>query len=156
MSKNSDFSNNSKADDFLQLVTFKIGNEKFGIDILKVKEIIRMVDITKVPKSPYFVDGVINLRGKVIPIINIRVRFEMKRVKSDSNTRIIVFELGSKIIGFIVDEVNEVLRIPNSSIEKPPELITDIDTKYISSLAIWNNQMIILLDLNKILTISEQ
>ena len=154
--KNSELPEETVVDDLLQIVTFNVNKEKFGVDILKVKEIIRMVEITKVPNTPIFVDGVINLRGKVIPIINIRRRFGMQKVENDSNTRIIISELESKTIGFIVDEVNEVLRIPKSSTEAPPEIIAGIDAKYITSIGIWNKQMIILLDLDKILSTSEQ
>ena len=147
---------NSAVEELMQIVTFNISNEKFCVDILKVKEIIRMVNITEVPNTPYFVDGVINLRGKVIPIINIRSKFGLPRIEYDSSTRIIVFELESKHIGFIVDVVIEVLRIPKSSFETPPEIIAGIDVKYIKSVGIWNNQMTILLDLDKILTTSKQ
>jgi purine-binding chemotaxis protein CheW len=153
---NNEVPENSPVEELLQIVTFNVGNEKFGVDILKVKEIIRMTDITKVPNTPNYVDGVINLRGKVMPIINIRSKFGMPRVENDSSTRIIIFELESKHIGFIVDAVNAVLKIPKSLFETPPEIIVGIDAKYITSVGIWNNQMTILLDLDKILTTSKQ
>src|SRR5512140_873748 len=99
-------------DSLLQLVSFSIGEEEFGVDILKVQEINRMVEVTRVPNAPEYVDGVINLRGKVIPIIDLRRRFGMERKGKDKNTRIIVVELSGKILGFVVDAVSEVLRIP--------------------------------------------
>lgn len=98
--------------DLLQLVTFRIGEEEFGVDILAVQEIIRLMQITMVPRAPAFIEGVINLRGKVIPVINMRTRFSMAAVTHDSNTRIVVMEFGQKIVGFLVDGVSEVLRIP--------------------------------------------
>ena len=104
----------------LQLVTFVIGEEEFGIDILKVQEIIRIMDITKVPSSPPHVEGVINLRGKVIPVIDLRSRFNMEHHPHDSHTRIIVIELHGMIVGFVVDAVSEVLRIQSNTVEPPP------------------------------------
>ena len=108
--------------EILQLVTFSIGEEDFGVDILKVQEIIRMMDITKVPRAPEFVEGVINLRGKVIPIIDLRRRFGRTPKPHDKDTRIIVIEMSGIIVGFVVDAVSEVLRIPKSTVEAaPPE-----------------------------------
>ncbi len=98
-------------EDLIQLVSFNIGEEEFGVDILKVQEINRMVEITRVPNAPEYVEGVINLRGKVLPIIDLRNRLKMPPKEYDKNTRIVVVELESKVIGFIVDSVNEVLRI---------------------------------------------
>src|SRR5512141_2159412 len=111
-----------KKDDshLLQLVTFNISQEEYGVDILKVQEIIRTMEITKVPRAPDFVEGVINLRGKVIPIIDLRKRFDMDSRDHDSQTRIIVIELNNMIVGFVVDSVSEVLRIPASTVEAPP------------------------------------
>ena len=101
------------AKELMQLVSFKLGSEEFGIDILKVQEINRIVEITHVPKSPDFVEGIINLRGKVIPIIDLRKKFGLEQKEYTKNTRIIVIELeGGRITGFIVDSVSEVLRIP--------------------------------------------
>ena len=155
VASNNESSSHSLIDELFQIVTFNVGNEKFGVDILKVKEIIRMMEITRVPNTSDFVEGVINLRGKVIPVINIRSIFTMPQIKTDSYTRIIIIELETKNVGFIVDFVSEVLRIPRSSFEKPPELIANVETKYITSVGIWNKQMIILLDLDELLTTSE-
>ena len=106
--------------DLIQLVTFRIGEEEFGVDILAVQEIIRLMQITMVPRAPAFIEGVINLRGKVIPVINMRTRFGMPALEHDSNTRIVVMELEQKIVGFLVDGVSEVLRIPAGTVEDPP------------------------------------
>jgi purine-binding chemotaxis protein CheW len=105
------------------LLVFKIGEEEFGIDILKVQEINRMMQITKVPNSPEFIDGVVNLRGRIIPVIDLRTRLNMSRIEHDNRTRIIVVDLSGVTVGFIVDEVSEVLRIPKSITEPPPAMV---------------------------------
>ncbi len=139
------------ANELLQLVSFKISDEEFGVDILKVQEIIRMLEITRVPNTLQYVDGVINLRGKVIPIVDLRSRFGMERREHDRNSRIVVVELSGKIIGFVVDSVNEVPRIPKSVTEAPPELATGVDTKYITAVGKLEDRLLILLDLDKVL-----
>ena len=103
-------------DELLQLVSFKIGSEEFGVDILKVQEINRMVEITKVPQAPHYVEGVINLRGKVIPIVDLRKRFNLEVKEYDKNTRIVVVDIGGNIMGMVVDSVSEVLRLPSNTI----------------------------------------
>ncbi|RJP61422.1 MAG: purine-binding chemotaxis protein CheW [Ignavibacteriales bacterium] len=150
--------NNTKNDlsELLQLVSFKIGKEEFGVDILKVQEIIKIISITKVPNSPHFVEGVINLRGRVIPIIDLRVRLGMEKKIHTNDTRIVVVELGGKIVGFIVDEVNEVLRISKSITEAPPELVTGVDSEYITAVGKLEDRMLILLDLDKVLNNEEK
>ena len=104
----------------LQLVSFQLGPEEYAIDILGVQEIIRIVEITHVPNAPHFVEGVVNLRGKVIPIINLRTRLGLSSAEHTKDTRIIVVEVAHLILGFIVDSVEEVLRLPGESIEPPP------------------------------------
>ncbi|HAP36279.1 MAG TPA: chemotaxis protein CheW, partial [Bacteroidetes bacterium] len=145
----------SGSDELLQLVSFNIGEEEFGVDILKVQEINRMVDVTRVPNTPEYVDGVINLRGKVIPIIDLRRRFGMERKEKDKNTRIIVVELNSKVLGFVVDAVSEVLRINKSLSEPPPPIIAGIESDYITAIAKLENRLLILLDLERVLTTEE-
>jgi purine-binding chemotaxis protein CheW len=144
------------SDELLQLVSFNIGEEEFGVDILKVQEINRMVDITRVPNAPDYVEGVINLRGKVIPIIDLRHRLNMVQKEADKDTRIVVVELESKIIGFIVDAVNEVLRINKSITEAPPAMVAGIDAEYITAIGKLEDRLLILLDLERILSTSEK
>lgn len=141
-----------KDDELLQLVTFSIGEEEFGVDILKVQEIIRTMEITKVPRAPEFVEGVINLRGKVIPIIDLRRRFGLVPKSHDSHTRIIVIEINSMIVGFVVDSVSEVLRIPVSTVEPPPPVVAGMDSDYISGVGKLHDRLLILLDLDKLLS----
>lgn len=139
-------------DELLQLVTFSIGEEEFGVNILKVQEIIRTMEITKVPRAPEFVEGVINLRGKVIPIIDLRRRFGLAPKGHDKNTRIIVIEINNVIVGFVVDAVSEVLRIPASTVEPPPPVVAGVESDYISGVGQLQDRLLIMLDLDKLLS----
>ncbi len=140
-----------QAGDLLQLVSFHIGSEEFGVDILKVQEINRMVEITRVPQAPAYVEGVINLRGKVIPIIDLRKRFGVEVKEPDKNTRIVVVNIAGIIMGMIVDSVSEVLRLQSDSIEPPPEIVTDVDSKYIKGVAKLEDRLLIVLDLSRVI-----
>ena len=142
-------------DELLQLVTFSIGEEEFGVDILKVQEIIRTMAITKVPNSPPHVEGVINLRGKVIPVIDLRSRFLLESKPHDNQTRIIVVDLHRVVIGFVVDGVSEVLRIPSSTVEPPPAVVSGIESEYIKGVGKLDNRLLILLDLDKLIPVEE-
>jgi purine-binding chemotaxis protein CheW len=144
-----------KSEELLQLVSFNIGDEEFGVDILKVQEINRMLDVTRVPNAPEYVDGVINLRGKVIPIIDLRRRFGMERKNLDKNTRIVVVELSGKVVGFVVDAVSEVLRIPKSVTEPPPPIVAGVEAEYITAVGKLEDRLLILLDLEKVLSVEE-
>lgn len=141
--------------ELLQLVSFKIGDEEFGVDILSVQEINRMSQITKVPNTPDFIEGVINLRGRIIPVIDLRVKLGMARKEHGKNTRIVVVELKGQTIGFIVDEVSEVLRIPKDITEAPPEMVGGVRGDYITSIGKLEDRLLILLDLEKILSTEE-
>jgi purine-binding chemotaxis protein CheW len=145
-----------QSEEILQLVSFNIGTEEFGVDILKVQEINRMVEITRVPRAPDFVEGIINLRGKVIPIIDIRKRFNMELAEQDKNTRIVVVDISGQIMGMVVDSVSEVLRIPASTLEPTPEVVTSIDSDYIRGVAKLEDRLLIYLDLSKILSGDER
>jgi len=142
--------------ELLQLVTFQIGNEEFGVDILKVHEINRVIQVTKVPNAPNYVEGVINLRGKVIPIVNLRLKLGMPKKEEDKNTRIIVVELDGKTIGFLVDAVSEVLRIPRSITEPPPPMVSGIQSEYITAVGKLEDRLLILLDLDKVFSTEEK
>ena len=143
-------------DELLQLVSFKIGTEEFGINILLVQEIIRMLPITKLPNAPSFVDGIINLRGRVIPVVDLRSRLNLERKTHDKNTRIIVIEISANTVGFVVDEVNEVLRIPRSITEPPPSMVAGIDSDFITAIGKLEDRNLILLDLEKVFSLSEK
>lgn len=142
--------NNNTINDLIQLVSFNLGEEVFGIDILRVQEINRMVDITQVPQAPHYCEGVINLRGKVIPVIDLRKKFDMESCEWDKNTRIIVCDVDSKMIGMIVDAVHEVLRIPSSTIEPAPKIVTSIEVDYIKGVARLDERLLIFLDISRV------
>ncbi len=142
-------------DELFQLVTFSLGPEEFGVDILDVKEIIRMMDTAKIPRSPDFVEGVINLRNVVIPIIDLRKRFGLVEPTLTSHTRIIVIEIKELLVGFIVDSVSEVLRIPANMVEDAPAVVTGVDSDYVRGVGKLNDKLLILLDLESLLSSGE-
>jgi len=143
-------------DRILQLVTFKLENEEFGVDILKVQEINRMMNITKIPNAPFFIEGVINLRGKIIPIVDLRKKLGFASQEYDKSTRIIVVELDGLVLGFIVDSVSEVLRIPSNTIEPPPSMVAGIESEYIEGVGKLEDRLLILLELKKVFASSER
>jgi purine-binding chemotaxis protein CheW len=149
---------NSKnaSNELIQLVTFKLGNEEFGVDIFKVREINKMMAITKVPNAPSFVEGVVNLRGSVTPIIDLRCRLGLYESEVTEKTGIVVAELSDSTIGLIVDEVKEVLRIPADITEPPPEIVAGVNAEFITSVAKLEDRLLILLDLSKVLSFKEQ
>jgi len=141
--------------DLLQLVSFRVGGEEFCLDILRVQEIIRIQALTRVPNSPDFVEGVINLRGKVIPVIALRKRFGLEELAYDKQTRIVVSEIKGAVLGFIVDSVSEVLRIPADTVEPPPRL-GKVEREYVSGVGKLGDRLLILLDVDRMLSDSEQ
>ncbi len=141
--------------DELQLVVFDLADEGYGVDISAVREIIRLQEITQVPRTPEFVEGVINLRGKVIPVIDLRKRFGLTVEAESQDNRIVVVDIGEQDIGVIVDAVTEVLRIPTDSVEPPASVITTAGSDYLLGIAKLNSRLIILLDLRKVLSEDE-
>lgn len=136
--------------DQLQLVTFGLGDEEFGVDILAVREINRMMELTRVPQSPPEVEGVINLRGKIIPVLDLRKRFGLVGREQNEQSRIIVVEVHGRVLGFIVDRVHEVLRIDRSIVEPAPTMVCSIDSDFIAGVGKLDDRLLILLDLNKL------
>lgn len=136
--------------ELLQLVSFHVGGEEFGLNILRVQEIIRIQALTRVPNSPDFVDGVINLRGKVIPVIALRKRFGLEELAHDKQTRIVVVEVKGTVLGFIVDSVSEVLRVPKDTVEPPPRL-GKVEREYVSGVGKLDNRLLILLDVDRLM-----
>jgi purine-binding chemotaxis protein CheW len=141
--------------DLMQLVSFDVGGEEFGLEILRVQEIIRIQQLTRVPNSPSFVDGVINLRGKVIPVVALRKCLGLEDRLHDKQTRIVVVEVSGNIVGFIVDSVSEVLRIPMETIEPPPRL-GKVEREYVSGVGKLDNRLLILLDLDRLMSDAEK
>ncbi len=138
-----------------KFLTFALGNEEYGIEIIKAREIIGLMEITTVPQTPDYMKGVINLRGKVIPIIDLRLKFAMPEVEHTRETCIIVVEVGSAQVGIIVDGVSEVTDIKGEDIEDVPNFKQEIDTNFIMGLGKTKQKIIILLDIEKVLTAEE-
>ncbi|MGD0883877.1 MAG: chemotaxis protein CheW [Thermodesulfovibrionales bacterium] len=136
--------------EILQLVTFKLGGEEYATDILKVQEINRMVNITAVPNTPGYVEGVINLRGKVIPVINLRKKFGLETKAADAQSRIMVVDVGTTV-GLIVDSVSEVLRLPSDTVEPPPPMTGGDGSEFIRGVGKLEDRLLILLDIDKLL-----
>ena len=139
-----------------QLVVFELGEENFGVDISSVESIIKMQELTKVPHAPGFVEGVTNLRGIVLPVLDLRKRFSMPKADESKDTRIVVTNVEGIKVGMIVDSVSEVLTIPDSVIEPTPPMISSVDTAFITGIAKLDNRLVILLDLTRVLSTKEQ
>ncbi|QZY57222.1 chemotaxis protein CheW [Crassaminicella profunda] len=139
-----------------QYVIFKLENEAYGVDIMSVKEICEYKESVKVPNTPKFVDGIINLRGDITPIISLKKRFNLQDSKVNSDTRIIVIGLKEKQVGFVVDEASQVLRISEEDIEPAPEIVAGVDKKYITGVGKLEDKIVLLLDLEYILTDHEK
>lgn len=150
---------NSSDQELLQLVSFEVGAEEYAIPILAVQEINRMMAITRVPQSPPFVEGVINLRGKVIPVVDLRKRFGMPINENTGDERIIVVEVQSenesRVIGFTVDKVNRVLRIGSEIVEPAPSMACGADSEYVLGVGKLDEGLLILLSLDKLFSSRE-
>ena len=136
-------------------LAFILNNETYGIEILRVREIIGLMDVTTVPQTPEYMKGVINLRGKVIPVIDLRLKFSMQEKEHTDETCVIVVEVNNTSIGIIVDSVSEVLEITRGEIEESPHFGQDIDTSYIMGLGKVKEKIVILLDIEEILSSEE-
>lgn len=144
-----------------QLVVFELANEYYGVDIAAVESIIKMQPITAVPQAPEFVEGVTNLRGSVLPVMDLRKRFglgsrEQRTEITQDDKRIVVVSMDGMKIGMIVDAVSEVLRVQEEAIEPPPPMVTTINSAFITGIAKVGERLIILLDLARVLTVSEK
>jgi len=139
----------------VKLVVFKLADEEFGAPINQVYEILRLVEITRVPRAPRFIEGVINLRGKVIPVLDLRRRFELPMTTPPEQQRIMEVEVEGQIIGMIVDAVTEVISLPVDAIEPPPPMIADIAGDYLTGVGKLPGRIIIMLNFDKILSMQE-
>src|SRR5689334_10640125 len=135
----------------LQVVGFRIGEETFGVRIGSVREIVRVPEITSVPNAQDTIEGVINLRGKIIPVIDLRKRFGQAEIKPDKKNRILVVELDNKLIGLIVNSASEVLKISPAEIEAPGSVFADGESGYVTGVGKLHDRLIILLDISKLL-----
>lgn len=138
----------------LQLVIFLLAKEEYGLPITKVQEINRMVPITRLPQTPDFMEGVINLRGRVIPVIDLRKRFQLTAAATNDDTRIIIVDVNGQTLGIVVDAVTEVVRLSGASVEPPPPAFI-LDSQYIHGIGKLDGRLLILLDIDKVLTSQE-
>jgi purine-binding chemotaxis protein CheW len=142
-------------EELLQFVGFRVGGEEFVINILRVQEIIRTQQLTRVPNSPDCMEGVMNLRGKIIPVIALRKRFGLEEAAPDKQNRIVVVEIQGAVLGFAVDAVSEVLRIPAGTVEPPPRL-GPVEREYVAGVGKLGDRLLILLDTDRLLSGPEQ
>ncbi|MCM3205091.1 MULTISPECIES: chemotaxis protein CheW [Paenibacillus] len=140
----------------LKVIVFKLGSEEYGIEVEKVQTIERMMPITRVPKTFSFVKGVINLRGVVIPVIDLRGRFSLPETEYTDQTRIVIVAVGEMQVGFIVDAANDVIDIKSSAIDSPPEVVGGVKARYLRGVAkLENERLLIMLNLHEVLNKSE-
>jgi purine-binding chemotaxis protein CheW len=139
-----------------QIVVFELANEHYGLDIAAVEGIIKMQSITRMPQAPHYVEGITNLRGVVVPVIDLRRRFGLEPQEWTRNTRIVVVYMNQLKVGMIVDAVSQVLRIQDETIEPPPPMVTTVNSAFIKGIAKLEGQLVILLDLSKVLSIEEK
>ena len=140
---------------YLQLVVFGVGKELYGVGIEAVHEIVRVPDITQVPDAPEFFEGVINLRGRIIPVIDLRKRLRLAHVERTKSARVLITENNGRIVGLVVDSVAEVLKLMPDAIEEPPQMISSIGVEYITGVAKVKDRLIILLNLDKVLSVED-
>jgi purine-binding chemotaxis protein CheW len=143
--------NGAQASGTLQLVSFRLGDEEYGIEITKIQEIILMGEITRLPQTPSYVKGLINLRSNVIPIVDLRLRFGLPEIPATDETRIMVVNICGKTIGLIVDAVSEVLRVSQNEIAPPPPTVAGLGREYLTGLAKLQGRLLIMLNINKLL-----
>jgi purine-binding chemotaxis protein CheW len=140
----------------LKVVVFSIGNEEYGVEVDKVRTIEKMLPFTRVPKTPVFVKGVINLRGIIVPIIDLRSRFGLEETAYTSNTRLIIVAAGDIEVGLIVDSANDVINVDSERIEQPPEVVGGIRAKYLQGIVkMEQSRLLVLLNLQEVLNKSE-
>ena len=140
----------------IQFVVFKLGKEEYGVDIMQVKEIVPYKEPVKVPNTPNFIEGIINLRSEIIPIVNLKKRFNIPGEALNEDTRIIVMNIEAKQVGFIVDDASEVTTINEENIETAPYIIAGIERKYITGIGKIKDRILILLDLDKLFSAKEK
>lgn len=141
--------------DETQLVTFKVDREEYGVHIMQVQEIIRLAAITRVPRAPSFVEGIMDLRGKVLPVVDLRKRFALPTKEHTENSRVVVVNIDDMTLGLIVDAISEVMRLPNGAIEPPPRIIAGIESRFLKGIGRLEKRLLILLDLDKVFSEDE-
>ena len=140
----------------VQLVTFRVGGEEFGLDVFQVHEILRYTEPTPMPKAPAFVEGVLDVRGTLVPVVDLRKRFELHEILYGDDTRIILVDFQGERLGLIVDEVSEVLRVPETSVTPPPQFVRGLAAEFIRGIVRLESRLVVLLDLERILSSQER
>lgn len=144
-----------RQEEMVQIINFTAGGDEYAMDIQSVREVIVFHEITELPKAPRFIKGIINLRGEIIPVIDLRERFGLERASYTALTNIIIVETAKKALGVVVDGVSHVLRLAQSEIASPPPLIGRLSGKYVSGVAKLKDRLIVILDMDRILTAEE-
>ncbi|HBL35268.1 MAG TPA: chemotaxis protein CheW [Firmicutes bacterium] len=149
--------NKERQEETTQIIIFKLGEEEFGVNILQVREIEKLDQgITRVPRAPHFVEGIINLRGEIIPIVDLRARFGLTLPELGLNSRVIIVEVGEAQVGMLVDAVVEVLRVPVSAIESAPTITKGVDSYFLAGVVNIDERLIVLLNLERTLSPEEE
>lgn len=138
-----------------EYLTFVLGTEQYGLEILKVQEIRGYDAVTQIANTPDFIKGVVNLRGKIVPIVDLRIKFNLGKVEYDEFTVVIILNLSGRIVGIVVDGVSDVMALKEDQLREVPSLVTSIDTKYIVGLATVEQHMLILVDIEKLMSSQE-
>ncbi|HET6763286.1 MAG TPA: chemotaxis protein CheW [Longimicrobiaceae bacterium] len=140
----------------IQLVTFRVGGEEFGLDVFAVHEILRFSPVTPVPKAPQFVEGVLDVRGALVPVVDLRKRFEVAEVATNDDTRIVLVEFQGERLGLVVDAVTEVLRVPETAVLPPPKYVAGLAAEFIRGIVRMEGRLIVLVDMDRILGSAER
>jgi purine-binding chemotaxis protein CheW len=136
----------------IQVACFRLGDDVFAADIMRIKEIIRLQRLVNLPKSPAFVEGALNLRGTVIPVVDLRKRFDLPTAPHNRNTRLLIVTVGKQVLGLVVDEVTEVISVPVRDVKPPPQVSGGVGAEYLVGVCIAGDSLIMLLNLDRILT----
>ncbi len=143
--------------ELLQLVTFRLGDEEYAVNVAQVQEIVRLTTITAVPRSASHVEGVVNLRGRIVPVIDLACRFGLARRERSKTSRIVITEVGGRTVGMLVDAVSEVLRLASSAIDPTPEMLQEgIHADFITGIGKLDGRMLIMLDLPRVLSVQDE
>lgn len=140
----------------VQLVTFRVGGEEFGLDVFQVHEILRFQEPTPMPKAPAFVEGVLDVRGTLVPVVDLRKRFEVHDLRYDDDTRIVLVDFQGERLGLVVDEVSEVMRVPETAVSPPPQYVKGLAAEFIRGIVRLEGRMVVLMDLDRILSSQER
>lgn len=139
-----------------QFISFSVGSEEYALELMSVKEVIRVRDITWLPRAPTFIKGIINLRGDVIPIIDLRDRFDLEAAETTAETRVIVAEVEGRLMGMVVDSASQVVRIPADQVDPPPQILGGVSREFIAGVGKLDDRLLILLNADAVLTMDEK